>query len=637
MPKVSEQIVDDSGYQRPVEGALVFLLDRDGNEAETDSPNPTWTDNFGVFSFIVDDGVYRFSARMGGVEIARGELIAGSPPEFTGPTGPADNTYTTYAKLMASDPTRKSARLVPELGETEPAGNFSYINGAWVRQEADGLAYKLPATAAQLQSQADKNAQTVDLWDFLTDAMKASVRAGNLAVDCSPAFNAAIAFAYGVRPATEPVGDATGGTTLYIKGGRYRLNSPIKNTFRRDNAIVDDGDLRRLNIVGDGSNCTSLFYFGPADAPALEIAGYRGTSVNDGVKLRQKVTGIWLRRGPIGAKTGTGLRVSHAEGMMFDDVIVDGFETCLFATDILEFFANQVQLKDCAIGARLQLSDFTNPNVVRFDGCTVSGARQYGLHLIRPANCIIDTLRFEGNGFDANFIGILAELGTPEGGFSLGVYNSYFEGNMGLATLSLAHGFASDAMVEFARNTVHNDSATRFMQHHIDYARFGAAETAASNCVIAHGPQRYRNIGSYVSDPSRSAVRIQTPGALLVEHAGNKYPSNNERPETNGFATVGLLYPVLNASVAADGAYMNDPAVSINVASVTKTATGVYRIVYKTPPRQPQNVHVSVTQDNGFGFSTFVRASTYVEVLTADLAGNASDRPFSVTVTGDFA
>lgn len=87
MPKFSEQIVDDSGYQRPVEGALVFLLDRDGNEADTDSPNPTWTDNFGVFSFIADDGVYRFSARMGGVEIARGDALIGVPPEFRGPQG----------------------------------------------------------------------------------------------------------------------------------------------------------------------------------------------------------------------------------------------------------------------------------------------------------------------------------------------------------------------------------------------------------------------------------------------------------------------------------------------------------------------------------------------------------------------
>ncbi len=65
-----------------------------------------------------------------------------------GNTGPADNTYTTLAALLASDPTRKSARLVPQAGETEPAGNFSYIGGAWVRQEADGIQNRKNYTGA---------------------------------------------------------------------------------------------------------------------------------------------------------------------------------------------------------------------------------------------------------------------------------------------------------------------------------------------------------------------------------------------------------------------------------------------------------------------------------------------------------
>lgn len=56
-----------------------------------------------------------------------------------GETGASDNTYTTLAALLASDPTRKSARLVPEPGETAPAGNFNHVLGQWVRQEARGI------------------------------------------------------------------------------------------------------------------------------------------------------------------------------------------------------------------------------------------------------------------------------------------------------------------------------------------------------------------------------------------------------------------------------------------------------------------------------------------------------------------
>jgi hypothetical protein len=68
---------------------MVYLLDREGALAFTSSPNPTITDNFGVFAFAADDGVYRFSARQGGIEIARGEATIGTPPEYVGPRGPA--------------------------------------------------------------------------------------------------------------------------------------------------------------------------------------------------------------------------------------------------------------------------------------------------------------------------------------------------------------------------------------------------------------------------------------------------------------------------------------------------------------------------------------------------------------------
>jgi hypothetical protein len=68
-----------------------------------------------------------------------------------GATGPADNTYTTLAALMASDPARKSARLVPDPGETAPAGNFSNATGmagAWERQSTDGLTFQQDGTGS---------------------------------------------------------------------------------------------------------------------------------------------------------------------------------------------------------------------------------------------------------------------------------------------------------------------------------------------------------------------------------------------------------------------------------------------------------------------------------------------------------
>lgn len=83
-----------------------------------------------------------------------------------GSTGPADNTYTTLTALLASDPGKKSARLVPQDGELAPAGNFNYINGAWVRQTADGILYQQVGAQARVRSQQDKSRETVSINDF---------------------------------------------------------------------------------------------------------------------------------------------------------------------------------------------------------------------------------------------------------------------------------------------------------------------------------------------------------------------------------------------------------------------------------------------------------------------------------------
>jgi len=103
---------------------------------------------FGTFDIEVrtPDGVPSFG-------IASVPFTTG-PGGLQGATGPADNTYTTLAALLASDPARKSARLVPDSGETEPAGNFAYIAGAWVRQTAEGVSFVQTAGARTRDTQS---------------------------------------------------------------------------------------------------------------------------------------------------------------------------------------------------------------------------------------------------------------------------------------------------------------------------------------------------------------------------------------------------------------------------------------------------------------------------------------------------
>lgn len=55
-----------------------------------------------------------------------------------GPPGTSDNTYTSYAALLASDKSRRSARLVGD--PVEPDGIFSAVAGQWVRQKPSSIA-----------------------------------------------------------------------------------------------------------------------------------------------------------------------------------------------------------------------------------------------------------------------------------------------------------------------------------------------------------------------------------------------------------------------------------------------------------------------------------------------------------------
>lgn len=60
-----------------------------------------------------------------------------------GETGLADNTYTSYAAMQASDPTRKSARLIgdtdPKPRADGPYNNPTATRGGWIPQQAAGI------------------------------------------------------------------------------------------------------------------------------------------------------------------------------------------------------------------------------------------------------------------------------------------------------------------------------------------------------------------------------------------------------------------------------------------------------------------------------------------------------------------
>lgn len=81
-----------------------------------------------------------------------------------GDPGASDNTYTSYAALVASDPTRLVARLVGDA--VVPDGNYSYRDGAWRRQSGRGISFTAKGNGAIERDIERKAQEAVSVADF---------------------------------------------------------------------------------------------------------------------------------------------------------------------------------------------------------------------------------------------------------------------------------------------------------------------------------------------------------------------------------------------------------------------------------------------------------------------------------------
>jgi len=154
MAQYSDFVRDD--YGRPIPGATAKLYAINGSTLiDTDV-----TGIDGQFTLTGPDAKCVLQVSFGGVS-ERSTVLVGNPPEYVGPPGSSDNTYTTLAALLASDPARRVARLAPLAGDATPPGNFTHNGTAWVRQGADGVASRPVATGAVVEMVQDTLNRTV--------------------------------------------------------------------------------------------------------------------------------------------------------------------------------------------------------------------------------------------------------------------------------------------------------------------------------------------------------------------------------------------------------------------------------------------------------------------------------------------
>lgn len=472
--------------------------------------------------------------------------------------------------------------------------------------------------------QDDRNAETVFLFDFLTNTMRAQIRAGS-APDITAAFQAALDEATGKNRA----GDAVGGKRLLISSGRYIISDTLKGNFRFDNNIIDDGDLRRFSIEGEGSANTSIFYNGPTNKPMMQIFGNNNV---DGRESHQIIKGLRFRRNFNARGLGVGLQLRYLAMIYFDDVHVDGFDLGIQATDVLGFYAYALNVLGHNVGLRAAVNDWTRPNVWHFWGGAFSGNGDIGVDMTEAANAGFYGTRFEGNGTGgAGDTSVLLQQAPSEGGAWAVFDNCYFEGTKGDTDIAIANGSAQPGVVTVRSCTFNRVGSGAVAKHHIDvYSGNGEVHVHVQGCG-------FKGFGSYQPDVSRSAVRNQSPLTVTLTHTANYFMYPQERIETNGGVCFNYNYLQTGAAgiVSNNGAAALIGGDNVNGSSIQRLEKGIVKVSFLKPFKVNQPAPFAFPIGAGsarIGVADYF--ASYVTFACYDANDALADMSFSFEVKG---
>lgn len=474
---------------------------------------------------------------------------------------------------------------ISKVGETDPTGS-----GCWVRV-IDGPVYP-------------------DWWGAI----------GDNSTPVAAAFQAALDYCSGKGlPGTGT------GFNMKIRGGRYIIETGLNYTWRFDQGVIDDGDMRRLSITGDGTGNTYLIYTGSSTVPALYIRGGTG----DGVYLRLHIQGFRLWRSlSLTRYLGIGIRINRGAKYTLEHVDLGIFNTGLYLEDTLYGCISECDLSGNNQGLQAQLTAFSQPNAVSVYRCNFGGCLVRGAYVINGANFEFDSCTFEGIGTDGTNEAILYQGGPQEGGQGLLLNNCYFENNYTQYDVNISNTLAHTGTHQILGCSFNRTSSTR-------YTTGGSINLFSSTAVMRPTIQgcAFKGFNSYVASAARPAYTIQS-STVLVTEVNNFYMYTLELPNTNSFPVqgFGIGSVAAAASVSSAGVVLQD----YNVASVSSSGTGVWVVTFRKALRAAPTVVASIK--NGVGFATAtVTGTSSVTINTYNVSGTATNLNFDFVAMGVIA
>ncbi|EPN1680615.1 phage tailspike protein [Cronobacter sakazakii] len=422
------------------------------------------------------------------------------------------------------------------------------------------------------------------------------------------------------------------GLKLKIRGGRWIIDKPLTYTWRDTDGIVDDGDMRRLTIEGDGQSNTYLIYTGTSSQPALYVKGHTGTP-NDGVQLRFEMRGFRIWRSLSSPRVGVGLKTEHLAFMTMENVDIGYFNLNFQMLDTIQFVSRDCQIAAGNGGIDATIGDFSNPNVIKFDCCRFSGNQSYSVRVNRGANLIFDTCSFEGNG-TSNTPGsgqyCIQYIGGPaEGGCGLSVNNTYFENNFVYSDISIENNTSISGTHSFTNNTFSRTDSTRFCNRHINLS----SSSSGKSKIDLFG-NAFKSFNSYAPSASFPVI-VQQTSNFYVTDIGNYYANSIEKPNWNNFQVIeqSTNQMIGSGSVSSTGVLSN----GWNISSVTKLGTGLYKINFARNPASGSSLIAIATAISSpcIAYLSSSDASS-VTIATTNSSAGMIDASFSFVIYSNY-
>lgn len=471
------------------------------------------------------------------------------------------------------------------------------------------------------KNDTDKKISRINVIDFGADPTGIS--------DSAQAFQDAFDYASDL---TNSIGH---GAAIYIPGGKYSIGSQLTYTWRGSQSqdSVNDGDTRRLVIIGDGSAVTFIndFRVAPGPSPLIRIDGGSpiASTPND-PHLRFYAFGFRIQRSG-NDRQGWGIHFTGCSIFKFEQVDINWFSNAFVGRDLIHGVFSHCQFGANELGVSLERGSWTNPNVIVFDHAMFGGNNAGCAYINDGANVKFTNCTFEGtvtNNRETSYC--IRYTGAPsEGGVGLSVDNCYFENNNVRADILIANDTTQSVGTHLiSGNSFQRTSSTSYCVNHIETRNSIGANGKFKVSIRVNS---FKLFGHPHIEGNNSTLSTGAWGEVYDDGSNNYEPS--EKPN---YSDIGGASGYNNAIVAAGKVAASAVIISgsYNLASVIKPGVGVYDISFTKPLSSELSFPTVTLQDSQAYAITSMATVDGIRVSTFSSGGAPVDSSFNIVIVG---